>query len=86
MDNQRADREGSAVSDNAEPAKRSLLQRFVVVLAFVLFVVVVIYGPLVAHYAEWKLFGSSHVAEFLQAIGVLDVLEFIYDNTPGIRN
>jgi hypothetical protein len=86
MDNQRANRKGSAVSDNAEAAKRSLLQRFVVVLALPLFVVVVIYGPLVAIYAEWKLFGSSQGAEFLQAIGVLDVLEFIYDNTPGIRN
>jgi hypothetical protein len=86
MDDQRSDRESIAVSDKAEPAKLSLLQLFVIVLAFVLFVVVVIYGPLVAHYAEWRFFGSSHIAEFLQAIGVLDVLDFIYDNTPWIGN
>jgi hypothetical protein len=87
MDDQRTDREsGGSVGDNAEPAKRSLLQRVTVVLAVVLFFAVVIYGPLVAHFAESRLFGSTHVLEFLRAMGVLDVLEFIYDHTPGIRH
>ena len=85
MDDQRTDRE-SGVTHHTDAAKRSLLQTFAIVLAIVLLVIVVIYGPLLAIYAEFKLFGSTHVADFLNAIGVLDVLEFIYDSTPGIRN
>ena len=85
MDDQRTDRNGG-VSHPKDAAKRSLLKCFAAVLAFVLLVIVVIYGPLLAHYAEGKLFGSTYVADFLKAIGVLDVLEFIYSNTPGIRH
>jgi hypothetical protein len=72
------------MSDNADTLKRSLIQRATMVLACVLFFIVVIYGPLVAHRIEGRVFKTERISQALQDIGAAEILEFIYQNTPGL--
>ncbi len=69
---------------NAATTKRSVGQRVTAILMFALFCIVIIYGPLVAHCVERKVFKTDKVSQACNAIGVTPVLEFIYQNTPGL--
>ena len=71
-------------NDIKDTGKRSFGHGMAVLMSFVLIFFVLIYGPLIAALLERKFFKTENVAQIFNDIGVLDVLEFIYANTPGL--